>query len=116
VTPEEARAAAMELPGDIREAVIEMAEAHGVPLAWLLALYRRGYQARIGATGLHPYGPTGLDDEGELTVAMGVDTAHGVVRMVFGKKVGWLALPAGHARHLATMLVRAADTLDRGVS
>ena len=116
MTTKAERAAAFELPGEIREAVLQMAEAHDIPLAWLLDLYRRGFNAKVGPTGMRPYGQSGPEDEGELTMAMGLDRAHGLVRMEFGKPVGWLALPAGHARHLAALLVQAADALDRSTS
>jgi hypothetical protein len=101
------------LPADLRAEVAEVARERGVSLEWLVSLYRRGFAAKMGATGQHPYGKLRPDDEGELTVAMAVDRAQGVIRMEFGKPVAWLALPAAHARHLAKLLVEKADDLDR---
>jgi hypothetical protein len=69
---------------------------------------------KLGATGRFPYGRTGPDDEGELAAALAVDRANGVIRIEFGKPVGWLSLPSGHARALAKILLEKADELDRG--
>lgn len=105
-----------ELPADLRKELLECATAKQISLDWLINLYRRGFNAKMGATGQYPYGKLRKDDEGELTVAMAVDARQGVIRMEFGKPVAWLALPSGHARHLAKMLVSSADELDRKLS
>jgi hypothetical protein len=67
----------------------------------------------LGATGQFPYGQADAHDEGELTMALAADHAVGIVRIVFGKPIGWLGLPSGEARQLAAMLVEKADELDR---
>lgn len=105
---------AFELPEDLRKELLECATAKQISLEWLIGLYRRGFNAKMGATGQFPYGKLGKHDQGELTVAMAVDRRQGIIRMEFGKPVAWLGLPAAHARHLAKMLVQYADTLDRG--
>lgn len=68
--------------------------------------------SKFGATGRHPYGSVGPDDEGELRLGMAADHAHGIVRIVFGKPVGWLGLPTNEAREFARMLIEKADELD----
>jgi hypothetical protein len=102
-----------ELPEDLRQEVLACAVEKQISLEWLVALYKRGFNAKMGATGRHPYGKLGADDEGELTVAMTADHRQGVVRMAFGKPVAWLALPAGHARRLATLLMDKATELEQ---
>ena len=42
-----------------------------------------------GATGRFPYGKAGADDEGELRVVLVTDHEHAIVRLAFGKPVGW---------------------------
>jgi hypothetical protein len=69
---------------------------------------------KLGATGRHPFGRLGADDEGELRAAIAIDRAQGVIRIEFGKPVAWLALPSGFARDLARLLVEKADQLDKG--
>jgi hypothetical protein len=66
----------------------------------------------LGATGQFPYGKAGNDDEGELRMALAADHGHGIVRLEFGKPVGWLGLPSPLARQLAAMLIEKADELD----
>ena len=102
-----------EVPEDLRKELLECATAKQISLEWLVNLYRRGFNAKMGATGQYPYGKLHKDDQGELTVAMAVDRSQGVLRMEFGKPVAWLALPAAHARHLAKLLTASADELDR---
>ena len=67
----------------------------------------------LGATGRTPFGKVSDDDEGELQLAIGADHAHGIVRLEFGKPVGWLGLPTAHARQLAALLREKADELDK---
>ena len=104
---------AFELPEDLRKELLECATQKQISLEWLVNLYRRGFNAKMGATGQHPYGKLDKHDEGELTVGMQLDWANGVIRMEFGKPVGWLALPSAHARHLAKMLWASAEELDK---
>jgi len=68
----------------------------------------------IGPTGTHPRGKIADDDDGELTVALAVDRAEGVVRIAFGTSVSWIGLPAEDARALAQMLVEMAEALEKG--
>ena len=102
----------VELPADLRQKAIEQQ----IPLGLVVEAYRRGFAAQIGATGRFPYGDLGKEDEGELAMAIAADPQHGVVRMLFGKPVGWLALPAGHARQLGAMLTEKANELERKLS
>lgn len=67
----------------------------------------------LGATGRYPRGHMGGDDQGELAAAVVLDPANAVLRIVFGKPVAWVALPAEDARALAQILVEKADELDR---
>ena len=67
----------------------------------------------LGATGRYPHGKASQDDEGELQMLLVADHAEGIVRIVFGKRVGWLGLPSGHARQLAAMLIEKAEELDK---
>jgi hypothetical protein len=46
-------------------------------------------------------------------MALATDHGNGIVRVVFGKPIGWLGLPAREARELATMLIEKADELDK---
>lgn len=68
---------------------------------------------KLGATGRFPYGKVDSDDEGELQMALAADPVNGVIRIVFGKPIGWFALPTLEARGLAAMLIEKADELDR---
>lgn len=68
---------------------------------------------KLGATGKFPYGKASEDDEGELRMALATDHGNGIVRIVFGKPIGWLGLPAAEARTLATLLMEKADELER---
>jgi hypothetical protein len=111
----------LELPSDLRDEVKAMAAKTKTPVAWFVALYRRGFAAKLGATGEFPYGklsaPTGAsEDEGELAMALAADPQHGIIRLVFGKPVAWLALPPMQARHLATLLMEKADQVERKLS
>jgi hypothetical protein len=66
-----------------------------------------------GATGRYPYGASRPDDEGELRAAMATDVANNLIRIEFGKKVAWLALPPAEARRWAAALMAKAAELDR---
>jgi hypothetical protein len=68
---------------------------------------------KLGATGRFPRGPADATDEGELRIALAADHQQAIVRLVFGKPIAWLGLPAAEARQLAQMLVEKADDLDR---
>lgn len=103
-----------EIPEDIRKELMQCAVEKQISLDWLIGLYRRGFNAKMGATGQFPYGKLGKHDQGELTVAMAADRRQGVIRLEFGKPVAWLALPAAHARQMAKLLLEKADELDRG--
>jgi hypothetical protein len=70
----------------------------------------------LGATGQFPRGQADLTDEGEIRLALATDHVNAIVRIVFGKPVGWLGLSAEDARALAQMLVEKADELDRRLS
>lgn len=65
----------------------------------------------LGATGRHPFGKASADDEGELQFAVGTDHSQSIVRIEFGKPVGWLGLPESSARELGLLLVAKADEL-----
>ncbi len=67
---------------------------------------------KIGATGRFPYGKADENDEGELQMALAADHGQGIVRLMFGKPIGWLGLPSRQARHLAALLTEKADELD----
>lgn len=64
---------------------------------------------RLGATGNFPLGKLNRDDEGELTMAVGVEA--GNVRIEFGKEVKWLALPPKQAIELASAIIEKAQTI-----
>lgn len=100
-----------EIPDDLRQEMMACAVQKQVPLDWLINLYRRGFNAKIGATGNFPLN-LGPSNEGELSMAVGIDPRNGVIRMVFGKPVEWLALPASHARRMARLLLKKADELE----
>lgn len=68
---------------------------------------------KLGATGRFPRGPADGTDEGELQLAAAVDHQQGIIRVVFGKPVAWIGLPAAEARAFAAMLLEKADELDR---
>lgn len=68
---------------------------------------------KLGATGRFPYGKADSDDEGELQMALAADHGNGIVRLQFGKPIGWLGLPSKEARDLAALLTEKADELDR---
>jgi hypothetical protein len=51
-------------------------------------------------------GRLGPNDEGDLAVAVTADKAHNVVRIDFGKPVGWLALPPESCVVLIETLIR----------
>lgn len=61
---------------------------------------------KLGATGEYPKGKLAPDDEGGLNAAI---TRQGdVIRIDFGKPVGWLALYPDEARALAKILIEKA--------
>lgn len=68
---------------------------------------------KLGATGNFPRGHADEHDEGELRMAITTDRANAIVRIVFGKSITWLGLPAADARQFAKMLTDKADELDR---
>jgi len=67
----------------------------------------------LGATGKFPRGKADADDEGELRMALAADHGNGIVRLEFGKPIGWLGLPSGEARQLASLLIEKATELDK---
>lgn len=104
----------MDVPADIRRELLTVATAKQLSYGWLCSIYRLGAKSRtIGPTGEFPYGVLDPHDEGELAVAIAADPQHGVIRFEFGKLINFLALPAGHARQLAAVLLAKADELDR---
>lgn len=110
----------LDLPIELRRELMQAATHKQLSYGWLCGIYRRGLvagrAATIGPTGEFPYGQMGPDDEGELSVAVATDPAHGVVRFEFGKSISWLALPAGHARQFAALLIAKANELERRLS
>lgn len=68
---------------------------------------------KLGATGQFPRGPSDVDDEGELRLALAADHQQAIVRIVFGKPIAWLGLPSKEARDFAALLIEKADELDR---
>lgn len=68
--------------------------------------------AWLGATGRYPFGAAESSDEGELRMALACDHRNGIVRIEFGKPVGWLGLTSREARELAKLLVEKASELD----
>ena len=57
-----------------------------------------------GATGEFPDGKLDPTDEGQLTMAVGIDV-NGLVRIDFGKPVAWFSMPAREAVGLAKLLL-----------
>jgi len=104
----------MDVPVDVRRELMAAAQAKQISYGWLCSIFRRGRAtATIGPTGQFPYGKLDANDEGELAVAIAADPRHGVIRFEFGKAVSFLALPAGHALQLASILIAKAEELDR---
>jgi predicted kinase len=63
----------------------------------------------LGATGQFPDGSYRDDpqnDEGELQIAIAADVRAKLVRVKFGKPVGWLALPGEQAVALGNLLIK----------
>lgn len=104
-----------ELPEEIRLEVRAVAQQKNIPVEWLVGLYRRGFNAKLGTTGRYPYGKIPGDD-GELAAAIAADPRNGVVRMEFGTPVAWVAFPAKLARHFAKVLIEKADEVERKLS
>lgn len=102
----------LELPSDLREEAL----ACGAPIELMGRIYRRGFNAKVGETGEFPYGKMNPSDQGELTVAVAADPALGVIKFMFGKPVAWLALPVGHARQLAKVLLEKAAEIEKKMS
>ena len=67
---------------------------------------------KLGATGRFPYGKADASDEGEIAIGIAADHANGIVRLQFGKPVGWLGLPSSHARQMAALLIEKSDEID----
>lgn len=65
----------------------------------------------LGATGRFPQGKIDESDEGELRAAISTDTEKKLVRLDFGKRLSWLALPPDDARSLACELMERANAL-----
>lgn len=57
----------------------------------------------LGATGNFPQGKLNETDEGEITIAVGIE--NGKVIIQFGKPVSWLGLGRSEAMALASSLV-----------
>jgi hypothetical protein len=68
---------------------------------------------RLGSTGRFPFGKADEEDEGELAMAVAADVPQGIVRVLFGKPISWIGLPAGQARQLGAMLIEKAQELER---
>lgn len=68
---------------------------------------------KLGPTGAYPYGKVDEHDEGEIRIALAIDPAHGIVRMMFGQPTAWIGFPSSHARLLAAALIEKADELDK---
>ena len=60
-------------------------------------------EQELGATGKFPDGKLCPEDEGEL--ALKVSCGAGIVKIDFGKKVRWIALPPADAANFAMMIV-----------
>ena len=56
----------------------------------------------LGSQGTFSHGKHGDEDEGDIKMMMSLDG--GLVRIDFGKPVGWLALEKEHALHMANLL------------
>ncbi len=102
------------VPQALRHELMQCAIKTGISYQWLCGIYVQGFNAKLGATGSFPYGKTQPDDEGELVIAIAADPRQGVVRLEFGKPVGWLALPSQHAKQLAAMLLEKAQAVEKG--
>jgi hypothetical protein len=63
---------------------------------------------RISPT--HPLGKLDADDEGTLDIMFSL--YRGTIRIDFGKKIEWFAVPAEQARAVADLLIDYADRLD----
>jgi len=59
-------------------------------------------EQELGPTGEFPDGKLGPEDEGEI--ALEVSHGAGVVKIDFGTKVRWIALPAGEALGFAQLI------------
>ncbi len=81
--------------------------------AWSGSQTRVIVAGQLGATGQHPEGHAGADDEGELKMAVACDHPNGIVRLVFGTPTTWLGLPAQQAIMLANALLEKAHELER---
>ncbi|HLX21675.1 MAG TPA: hypothetical protein VKR23_16130 [Gaiellaceae bacterium] len=68
---------------------------------------------KLGATGRFPRGKADPDDEGELQLAIAADYQQAIVRIAFGKPIGWLGLPSREARQFAALILEKADDLDK---
>lgn len=55
----------------------------------------------LGATGQFPDGIDGVDDEGELRIAIAADPIANIVRIEFGKPTAWLAMSKQYALNWA---------------
>lgn len=63
-----------------------------------------------GAPGLHPKGKLDESDDGQLNMAIVTDPDAGLIRLVYGKPVAWMALGPDEAIGLARILLeRAAE-------
>lgn len=66
----------------------------------------------VGATGRHPEGHLGEQDEGEIQFAIAADKKGGKVLIDFGKPVAWVGMSAQQARELGVTLCRKAGDVD----
>lgn len=73
---------------------------------------RRLLPAALGATGAYPEGKLGDDDEGQLS--LGIVAKDGQVRIFFGKKISWFALPPPAALGLAQAIMTTAHAAQGG--
>lgn len=83
--------------------------AHGGGEAMKLWDGRGQMLEKLGATGEFPDGKLSKEDEGELKIALSVESGRLVVR--FGKEVGWLGFDKATAVAFGTAIIERAREL-----
>lgn len=68
----------------------------------------------LGATGEHPAGRLGPNDEGEIRLA--VTVVGPIVQVRFGKPVAWVGLPPAEARALGALLIKHASEAEKAIA
>jgi hypothetical protein len=76
------------------------------PLIESLKAFQPWNKRELGATGTFSHGKLNDDDQGDLKISVGFDKIDGIVRVDFGKPVGWIGMPKENAITFAMVILK----------